>query len=403
MSYTNILVKYYQQEDIDAFLPNDRTLYFEEISLADAFHNTLSSLQLSLTLKHHPLFEYAMRFAFHSRLIPYSSLLISKFLRSQTNRSVDAALTNLFAILKSHAQTGSSKYLEEFILPSSNMCNSHNPSGIYYTLDTLSLIYVLDGSHFVSLETKERFKVSKALKEGQYSSELFRRKELFAKLEQGEVFEEVSVLEAVSYESLTSQMESCTIANVQETASSEFVVPLLHELNVQDSDSLQSTAPFECVASCNGSDVATISLRSLDARHQTHEHYAIESARLIYAPPNSGKSTWLASQSGLNVYDTDHAELPASPELVLTNRHNLLKYARKSIAIVPSKAEFNRRCTERGLDVKDQWYSDVLHNVYYADKVIISNAHVDEVLKKFCEYDPGLDVHLWFDKSTKLN
>lgn len=98
---------------------------------------------------------------------------------------------------------------------------------------------------------------------------------------------------------------------------------------------------------------------------------------LIYAPPCSGKTTFndgrLSDTDDLFSWrmDTKHG---------ITNMSHLLKYARKSVAIIPSKREFERRCKIRGLPYTDQWYQDALDNSADATVVVLSDGFVSDIL-----------------------
>lgn len=82
--------------------------------------------------------------------------------------------------------------------------------------------------------------------------------------------------------------------------------------------------------------------------------------RLIYAPPHSGK-TYLQGTFELGlVEDTDNwRKWPDDvPAYIVTNRHELLRSFKQSVAIIPSRREFKRRCELRGLPYRSKWYVD---------------------------------------------
>lgn len=114
---------------------------------------------------------------------------------------------------------------------------------------------------------------------------------------------------------------------------------------------------------------------------------------MIYAPPHSGKST---VQSGFikfntNVhpvkfekfFDTDNFFTKINDyksTVWFTNMPNLLKYAKYSIAIVPSRDCFMNRCRARGLNPLEEWYIGLWNDVKYADVVVYSNSWLSCIL-----------------------
>lgn len=101
---------------------------------------------------------------------------------------------------------------------------------------------------------------------------------------------------------------------------------------------------------------------------------------MIYAPPFSGK-TQLNLQKRCYT-DTDAMlswQLQGSGGLFITNMPHLLKHSRLSIAIIPSKREFMRRCRMRGLEPEDQWYIDLVNESNNASGKILSDKYLLEL------------------------
>jgi len=99
---------------------------------------------------------------------------------------------------------------------------------------------------------------------------------------------------------------------------------------------------------------------------------------VVYAPPSSGKSTF--NHTG-EFYDTDY--MPAwnrlCPRKVITNMPHLLRNAKFSIAIVPSRETFELRCRDRGLDPLPSWYDDVLRECEAASITLYSENFVNDI------------------------
>lgn len=100
--------------------------------------------------------------------------------------------------------------------------------------------------------------------------------------------------------------------------------------------------------------------------------------KLIYAPPGSGKSTF--NKDG-KYYDTDYVPCwkGMKADISLTNIHSKIKDCRESLAIIPSRECFMKRCRARGLDVKEQWYDDVLESAKHATHVIYSDEYLSDI------------------------
>lgn len=106
---------------------------------------------------------------------------------------------------------------------------------------------------------------------------------------------------------------------------------------------------------------------------------------VIYAPPCSGKSTY-NSICGYKFYDTDYLEnwTTMFPNRVITNMHCLIKNAKTSVAIIPTRATFEARCANRGLTPLTSWYDDILESAQHATIRIETDDYLGEV------YHPAL-------------
>lgn len=115
---------------------------------------------------------------------------------------------------------------------------------------------------------------------------------------------------------------------------------------------------------------------------------------LIYAPPHSGKTTFINSgldvkMFGINfgsstlVMDTDNMFqwMNVTSRVTLTNMSHLLKQARYSIAIVPKEETFLKRCKMRGLDPQSDWYSGMLLQSSICDVVLYTDHYVLEAMQ----------------------
>lgn len=111
---------------------------------------------------------------------------------------------------------------------------------------------------------------------------------------------------------------------------------------------------------------------------------------LIYAPPCSGKSSFNYS-TGFGWNDTDHMCQWKSlkQKRVLTNMPHLLKYAKRSLAILPTRCEFERRCRARGLDYQDTWYDDLQKECQEATVVLRTDKMMSDALWWKSGLDPG--------------
>lgn len=126
--------------------------------------------------------------------------------------------------------------------------------------------------------------------------------------------------------------------------------------------------------------------------HLPLQHYLTSRVRfkiLLYAPPNSGKS-YLRQKVGPDVYDTDDTKdwkhFPHD-SCVLTNIHDLIKWAQFSYAIVPTKKVFDQRCAGRGLVPTRKWYDDMYNNCQSATVVVHSDRYVSEVITRVVKRD----------------
>lgn len=118
---------------------------------------------------------------------------------------------------------------------------------------------------------------------------------------------------------------------------------------------------------------------------------------LIYAPPHSGKSTLQNSSkdfiiSGLDVgpcnrfLDTDDIFdwKHTTSRVTITNMPHLIAKAKYSVAIIPSEAEFIKRCEARKLVVQPGWYSGMVREATEADVVFHDDAMLSDLIAKHC-------------------
>lgn len=100
---------------------------------------------------------------------------------------------------------------------------------------------------------------------------------------------------------------------------------------------------------------------------------------VIYAPPNSGKSTF---SSGLNIYDTD-CEFSQSP-VMITNLFHVVSHfsSAKRYYVLPDRHVFDYRLKARGLFVKYNWYNDLRLAIHSDPNSIVleSNKFVGQLL-----------------------
>lgn len=104
---------------------------------------------------------------------------------------------------------------------------------------------------------------------------------------------------------------------------------------------------------------------------------------LVYAPPCSGKSSYVAQQLPCREWwDTDYLHYWTSEyaDYCMTNMANLITKADTSIAIVPSEPTFNSRCLGRGLSVGCTWFSDMIRDAQNATIVVHTDKYVSEVM-----------------------
>lgn len=103
------------------------------------------------------------------------------------------------------------------------------------------------------------------------------------------------------------------------------------------------------------------------------------SVLIIYAPPCSGKTTFLTDcPCYLKIFDTDEISTWSEmPSIVITNMPHVLKYG-YSIKIVPSYDVFYERCLQRNLSVEQKWYTDLLS--IEADITIFDDGFVNQIL-----------------------
>lgn len=98
---------------------------------------------------------------------------------------------------------------------------------------------------------------------------------------------------------------------------------------------------------------------------------------VIYAPPCSGKTTFITEHLDPSVQaaDTDDVREWKSfhQGVIFTNRPDVILRAKTSVAVIPTKATFEARCRHRGLIVGQSWYDDVLHYAKQATYVIYSD------------------------------
>lgn len=115
---------------------------------------------------------------------------------------------------------------------------------------------------------------------------------------------------------------------------------------------------------------------------------------LIFAPPRSGKTTFLRKVdntsdpvylAGIELHDnisvTNDLLSPhyRSKPVTLTDMPNLITAARFSIALVPSEDVYIARCRMNKLEPLASWYSELLQACMHADVVIYSDLYLSEV------------------------
>lgn len=121
---------------------------------------------------------------------------------------------------------------------------------------------------------------------------------------------------------------------------------------------------------------------------------------IIYAPPHSGKTTFvkevhdtwckcpLKRLSGNIDYiththylvDTDYCMF-SDNNIVITNRHELIKLGRQSVSLVPSEIVFRERCEMRGIKPGPSWYEDLLRNTSKSDILLTSDDWLGNLIK----------------------
>lgn len=109
---------------------------------------------------------------------------------------------------------------------------------------------------------------------------------------------------------------------------------------------------------------------------------------LIYAPPHSGKSTFIMAELPDRLwFDTDYLHYWTSTCVTycVTNMANLIRHARRSIAFVPSKGVFVSRCEKRGLIVGESWYDGLVRDAQHATMVVSTDEYISEVVDKSVE------------------
>lgn len=104
---------------------------------------------------------------------------------------------------------------------------------------------------------------------------------------------------------------------------------------------------------------------------------------MVFAPPCSGKSTLNKSLGGL-FCDTDHLSRWNSPsnKYVITNMSHVGVRAKRKVAVIPSRAVFERRCQSRGLDPQASWYDDLIASTVDWE-VIHSDDYLSEALAEW--------------------
>lgn len=103
--------------------------------------------------------------------------------------------------------------------------------------------------------------------------------------------------------------------------------------------------------------------------------------RLIYAPPHSGKSTFVTNNKSRVIHDTDYMsfwKLNKDIDICITNRHELIPFAEHSLAIIPNEQLFLSRCRLRGLEPEPAWYSDLLTSSKLASHSIHYDGYLDK-------------------------
>lgn len=122
----------------------------------------------------------------------------------------------------------------------------------------------------------------------------------------------------------------------------------------------------------------------------------------LYAPPASGKSTFLKEfgYTGINAYFIDTDDIISQrlsvdefltsnqPRIVVTNLHHLCKDARFSICVVPDRDTCISRFSQRNIIWRDDFYDDIKESTHGLF-VISSNAYVTH-----CQRDITLSMQL---------
>lgn len=122
-------------------------------------------------------------------------------------------------------------------------------------------------------------------------------------------------------------------------------------------------------------------------RRQYEDHVAFQ--YLLYAPPRSGKSSFNRRRKIFLDTDTMFGWpiLPGS-KFIITNMPNLIPSAKYSIAILPSRKTFAKRCRNiKGFN--EDWYTGVLQDVAKANLIIAT----DEFIGNVRHIDKIFEIH----------
>lgn len=111
-------------------------------------------------------------------------------------------------------------------------------------------------------------------------------------------------------------------------------------------------------------------------RRDTHSVFPL----LVYACPNSGKSTLINKLKDYSIGDTDnifHEEKFC--KVWFTNMPKLIPAGHVSLAVIPTRTTFKKRCEQRGLIVGDSWYDDLVRYSQAANMVVYSDAYLGDI------------------------
>lgn len=131
----------------------------------------------------------------------------------------------------------------------------------------------------------------------------------------------------------------------------------------------------------------TFSLQIEAPKQVSHEDYLknvfsyMKVPLILYAPPNSGKTTF-AKNLATKIRDTDDIrKLDEYGTIWITNVHSILKYAQLSIGILPSRSEFKKRCILRNLRYIDAWYDNAQRDVLKCSHAMLTNMYVTDAIR----------------------